>query len=478
MLAFAPWAPDIAPTDTNAAREARNVFPTASGYGPMPGLQAYSSQALAARAVGFAIGRTTAAGWGIYAGTTTKLYHYTSGAWDDATRTSGGDYALSSVDLWSFAQFGDNLYACAPATALQSIGITAGTNFAAASGSPPNARTVAVVGDFLVLACLDSDPKAIQWSDINDPTNWSTGLSDSQSFPDGGDVTGVAGGEVGYVLQEYAIRRMRFLPGSDYVFTFERVVDGTGCVAPYGFATVGGVLYFVSEDGFYSFAGQGLTPLGANRVNKWFIDNSDLDRISLVQCVADPVKPRIFWAAYSSAGSSVYDLLVVYDWQLDRFSYGIVSADVWGVLASPGTTLDDISASIDGLTYSLDSRTLSGGRPTIGAINTSHQLATLSGLNLEAIIETQEGNIVPGKRSFVNAVMPLVDVDSATVRVGSRERVQDAVSYSLPASLEVDGWCKPRASGRLHRAEVTIPAAVTWTHAQGIDISATTDGER
>lgn len=479
MLQLAPWAPDIAPTDTNAARIAENVLPTASGYGPMPSLQQYATAALPARAIGFMIGRTTTGGWSIYAGTTTKLYRFVSAAWDDATRTTGGDYSVATGELWSFAQFGDYVYACAPGTALHRIAVTAGTDFAAVSGSPPNARTVAIVGDFMVLATLGSDPKAIQWSDINDPTNWSTGLSDSQVFPDGGDVTCVVGGETGYVMQEYAIRRMRFLPGSDYVFTFERVVDGTGCVAPHGATTVGGVVYFIAEDGFYSFSGQGLNPIGANRVNEWFQANSDVARIDQVQCVADPVAPRVYWAAYQTGSSSYYDLLVVYDWQLDKFSYGNVDADVWAPFASPGTTLDDLgSSSIDSLPYSLDSRALLGGRPALGAISTSHTLTTWEGAPLAAIIETQEGHPIPGQRAFVQAIYPLVDASGVTIRVGSRERVQDAVTYGASTALEEDGWCKPRASARLHRVEVTIPSGATWTHAQGVDYKVRPAGMR
>ena len=172
MLAFAQFAPDIAPTDTNAARIAENVLPTASGYGPMPSLQQYSTAALPARAIGFTIGRTTNGGWSIYAGTTTKLYRFASSAWDDATRLAGGDYAVTAGELWSFAQFGDYVYACAPGTDLQRIAVTSGTDFAAVGGSPPNARTVSIVGDFMVLATLSSDKMAIIWSDINETTKW------------------------------------------------------------------------------------------------------------------------------------------------------------------------------------------------------------------------------------------------------------------------------------------------------------------
>jgi transcription-repair coupling factor (superfamily II helicase) len=71
------------------------------------------------------------------------------------------------------------------------------------------------------------------------------------------------------------IRRMRFLPGSDYVFQFEKVVDGKGSISPYGFESVAGTVFFLAEDGFYSYAGVGLSPIGDKRVNAWFLAAAD-----------------------------------------------------------------------------------------------------------------------------------------------------------------------------------------------------------
>lgn len=481
IAAFAEWRPDVVDLDAGYSRIVKNVVPKANSYGPFPSQQTYTTTALAANAYGLTMARTTAASWAVFAGTATKLYKLNSLAWTDVTRTVGGNYGVAATELWRFAQFGTYLYAVNVNDAMQRIDVDAGSNFAAVAGSPPNARNIAVVGDFVVLSNLASDPYRIQWSAINDPTGWTVGtnLSDYQTFGDGGRVAGVAGGEVGYVLQEYAVRRMRFQPGSDYVFTFERVVDGKGCISPYGFCSVAGVVFFLAEDGFYSYSQDGLVPLGASRINKWFQANSDTARVNQVLCVADPVQPIIYWHFYASSSSTTYDLVLIYDWSLDRFTYAETAGQVFAGAATPGVSLDSLSGSIDAMTVSFDSRAYLGGRPTMACIGTDKNLAFLSGDNLAATLETAETHVVdPGRRGFINQVYLRTDATNAAISVGMRDRVQDAVVYGSTATVEETGWASVRASGRLGRFQMTIPAGSSWSHAQGVDFNAKPDGMR
>ena len=46
-------------------------------------------------------------------------------------------------------------------------------------------------------------------------------------------------------------------------------------ISKYGFTTIGNVLYFLAEDGFYSISGQQVTPIGADKVNEWFLAHSE-----------------------------------------------------------------------------------------------------------------------------------------------------------------------------------------------------------
>lgn len=451
-----------------------NVAPGANSYKPVRGLSAFNSSALASTCRGLTLGRKIDGTWKVYVGTQTKLYVYNSGSFTDATRTVGGNYALVANEYWRFVQFGSNLVAVNGSDAPQLIDVEAGTNFAALGGSPPVARNVTAVGEFLVLSGLPSNPFRIQWSAIGNIASWTIGtsLSDVQDFGDGGRVTGVAGGETGYVLQEYAIRRMRFLPGSDYVFAFEKVVEGKGCISPYAFATVAGTVFFLSEDGFYSYSGEGLNPIGSNRVNDWFLGQIDANRIQAVNCVADPYRTRIYWFYHSSASATNFDRVLMYDWALDRWAPLNVTAQFWGSAATPAVSLDSLSGNLDvDYTTSFDSRVYSGGRPTVAAIDASGFLAFFDGQYLEATLETAEIQPMPFKRSRATEAHLFGGSSDAVISVGHRETFQETVVYDGEVSRETNTKYAVDSSGRLLRYKVRIPSGSSWSDVSGIGVN-------
>ena len=107
----------------------------------------------------------------------------------------------------------------------------------------------------------------MQWSDINDPTDWTAGAasqSDYQELPDGGDITGITGGEFGIVFLEKAIVRMSYI-GSPLFFQFDTISRNVGCVEGGSIAQYGGVTYFLSDDGFYSCNGQQVVGIGSEK---------------------------------------------------------------------------------------------------------------------------------------------------------------------------------------------------------------------
>src|SRR5262245_6235216 len=405
ILSFGPWEPDSSGIDArdDAGRvilqTARNVYPTKTGYGPVPDLSAITPSLLSATGevcVGLTFARQTSGGYLIFAGTRTKLKKYDSGTqtWTDVSRLSVGIYNVSTDDYWSFAQFGTQLIAVNINDDPQVISVDSPSNFSALPGSPPRARYVTVIGDFVVLGCLSTNDRKVRNSAINDATGWTvgTGLCDEQEFPDGGRVTGVAGGELGWILQEKSIRKMDFHAGADIAFSFERVEREHGAAAGYSVVSTINAVFFLSDDGFYAFGASGLVPIGAQRINKWFQQNSDTARFFSVVAFADPYAPRIAWAFFNAASSTTFDRLLIYDWQLDRWSYGEVSAQFWATSVTSGLTLEglDIFGSIDtGVPYSLDSRVWEGGRPVIGAIDTSGRLSFLeSAAPLDATLTT------------------------------------------------------------------------------------------
>jgi hypothetical protein len=493
------WRPDIATLDTQFANDVENVFPGSNSYLPVPSFSTFSDAVVppppsTERIVGLFSARTNAGEWLVYAGTPTKLYSWTMLAgWTDVSRTVGGAYHVpSSGELWSFAQFGKWVIACQIGDKPQALDIeTAGATFADIAAFPTNAHNVRTIGDFLVFSRLLDYPttkrgfRFVKWSAINDPFAYTPGinLSDEQEFPDGGPVMGIAGDKIGYVVQDRAIRLMQFLPGdTTYIFAFSKVAYDRGSVSEYGFASLGDTLYVLCEDGFYALSGSSLIPIGHEKVNEWFLANSDIGRRNVVQCIT-AVKPYIFWAHHASSGSPVayYDRVILFNWTNQRWAKMAINAQMWATLAAVNLDLDTTGtetgdALLDSTARSLDSFAYMGGRPRVAAVDPAGNLVDLTGPNLQATLETGEAHLVLGSRAMVGDVYPLADGAGGVIYDGTRERLQDGVTWGPACPIEITGSAAVYSSARLHRFRHIIPAQTVWTHAQGVVADAQQDG--
>ena len=493
---YGEWRPDVALLDTKFAADVENVFAGVNSYLPFPSLLPISNFALPAPARGLYSARSTTGEWKIYAGTATRLYRYSSTGWVDITRALGPsgtaadrDYNLQPDHLWSFEQSGPHIIAVNVNDDPQWAVIDTGAAFEALPGDPPRATNVRQMGDFLFLSGLaQPDQRQIIWSGINDITQWEIGVSlcDLQEFPDGGPVQGVAGAEIGYVVQERAIRTLQFLPGdTTFIFNFSRVLHDRGSISLYGFSSLGNVLYFVSEDGFYSLTGQQVTPIGTDKVNQWWLDNSDVGRRNVVQCIVPINKPRVVWVYHASSAAPRYNRQIIFDWSNGRWARASIEADVWAMIASLGIDLDTDDASdlpsdisLDSTSPGLDAFRYQGGRPLVGAIDPDGKLGTLTGPALQATMETAEVHLAPGMRAFVSDVYVIDDAGggTGTVAAGTRERLGDPPVFQQNAQIEVTGSAASYTSGRLHRFRRIIPAATVWSHAEGVVVEAQQDG--
>jgi hypothetical protein len=198
-------------------------------------------------------------------------------------------------------------------------------------------------------------------------------------------------------------------------------------------------------------------------------------------------KPRVVWVYHAASASPMYDRQIIFDWSNGRWAKAGVSAQVWGLLSSVGLDLDTTGpevgdALLDSAALALDSFAYKGGRPLIGAIDPDGMLATLSGPNMPATLETAEVHLMPGQRAFVNEVYPLDDAASdapGSIQNGTRETLQSGVPFwSPPVDIEpAVGSAFVMTSARLHRFRRLIPYRSTWTHAQGVLVNAQSDGE-
>lgn len=481
MTPFGEYRPDL-PALGGHAQVARNVIPGPAGYRPFRSVVTKTG-ALPARAQGAFASAGTVVN---FCGDAAALYRLASGTWSDVSRDGG--YATAADGLWRFAQFGALVIAVNGSDAPQKWQLGSASAFADLGGGPPAAAEIAVVKDFVVLAGTAAGAQQVRWSAIDDAEDWAASQatqSDAQMLPDGGRVQGLVGGEYGVVLQESAIRRMTYL-GAPLIFQFDKVEDGRGVLARGSVAGFGPhMVFYLAADGFYLTDGGGPSrPIGADKVDRTILDDLDGNYLHRISATVDPVE-KLYLMAYAGIGNAggVPNRIAAYHWPTGRWSLAEVDCELIWRAKSEGTTLEEIAGvwghtDLDAVPYSLDSPIWQGGATVLANFSTDHRAGHFTGPPLEAAIETAEGQIVAGGRALVKAVTPLVDAAGATVRVGVRETQREPVTWLAPAAANRAGWAPARASGRYHRARVTIPAGADWRHAQGVEFVASTDGSQ
>lgn len=492
VVPFGEWLPDLPEYENQGATVAKNVIPDFRSYRPFPSLEVFSNS-LGGKCIGAFVGRDLAGNYFNYAGDASALYALTGNSWSVATRLVGGAYTTQSEEFWEFTQFGQliigvNGYADDP----QFIS-AGGVNFAALAGSPPHAKHIATVRDFVVLGNLSGSPQSVRWCAINNATSWTADaatMADLQDLPgDSGHVQRVIGGEYGTIMQERAIYRMTFV-GSPLVFQFDKVHSNIGAYSPQSCVGYRNYVFFLSEDGFQMFDGVTITPIGAGKVDRTFFNDLDTNYFYKVIGEIDPVRKLVLWAYPSSnaiAGNP--DRILIYHWASNRWSR-VEGLDIEYIkrMNTGAYTLDGLDAlfaSLDAVTPNLDSPFWVGGQFLFSAFNNSHRLARFAGSAMAATVETPEVQLGKGKGadsplSYITQLRPIAEGLSASFQaaVGSRLNLTQSVSFAAALSPVSAGFIEVRNSNRYHRFRLTTTSATDFTHIQGIDVTIDRDGER
>lgn len=383
-------------------------------------------------------------------------------------------YTLADGHYWQFEVFGSNLYATHLNDTLQVLNMDSGTTFADASGSPPQAKFIRTIGDFLFLAHLkvgaDTFPRRWQHSQIDDPADWNItgdpGDSDRQDIPDGGDITGIipmSGGA--RLLQESAKRFLQFTPGSAFSFQSTDIDATNGATSPYCIVSVTNSLYFYrNDDGFY--LGDEHKPIGAERVDKYFLGDADPAKLGEVQGISDPAR-KMVWLRYTDQSGT--NKMLGYNWQLDRWTRSDVAAELLVSAVTTGVVIDDITDIVDTVDIPMDSTAYQGGIKTFGAFTSSDELQTFAGDAAAFTVETTTTELTPDGGSFVQGAKLKGNVTDYTIQVGRATLPDGALTWSAPSIRSSrTGMCPFRSDGKYHRFRVNGTAGGSWTHLHGI----------
>ena len=469
-IALGEWLPDQ-PSVVGTMQDANNVIPIANGYAPFP-LAVNYSNAVSDTLNNVFAGRFNA-NTQLFAGSSSKLYKFNAGTLNLDDVSKSGGYGGSR---WYFTQFGDIVIAANNSAKLQSWAIGSSSLFADLAASAPVAKYVTTVRDFVVCANLDAGTHAnkVQWSDINNETNWTSGSasqSDYQIIADGGNITGITGGEFGLVLLERGIVRMSYV-GSPYFFQFDNISRGIGCIDGGSVAQYGGITYFLSDNGFYACDGKSVEPIGTEKVDRFFFHNANINQIDSISAAADPINKLVIWNYQNVNGGRS---LLIYNWQIKKWSQASTTIDYIAPAATSGVTLEalDSFGTVDSIGTSWDDRVWAGGKYLFAGVD-SGRIITFTGANSTATLIV--GDTETGYNGVINLIRAQVQDGSFDVAVASRRQLQDAVTFGSTVSASSEGRASVRSAGRYHRFSLTPTG--TWSNVLSIDIDYETQGNR
>jgi hypothetical protein len=531
-IAFKEWLPDQ-PSILDSVSEANNVIPLAVGYGPFKSAVNFSGTATEDLNNCFAAKLDNDVF--IFAGGASKLFKVDNTDLSLVDESKAGGY--TGTNRWQFLQFGNLALASNGSEKIQAYDVNSSTAFADASSDAPIAKYITAVRDFVVAANIGAGttPNKVQWSGINDASTWTTtatSQSDFQLLPDGGDITGIVGGEFGIVFLEKAIVRMSYI-GSPLIFQFDTISRNVGCIEGNSIAQYSGTAYFLSDDGFYATNGQTLNGIGSEKVDRYFFNNANIGDIDSISAAVDPERNLVIWNyANVSGGRS----LLIYNFETQKWCEADTDVDFLSTLATSGTSLDgidsaynvtagafvvgksytirtvgstsftsigavantvgvlftatgagsgtgvaiDMAASaaaartVDTLVTTLDDRLYKGGKFLFGGVRDT-RIITFTGTNATGSIITND--LEYGYNSVVTLVRPSVDNGSASVSVASRRMLDDTITYGSSVTASQEDRCSVRSAGRYHRIALT-PTGANWSSAIGMDIDYSEQGTR
>ncbi|MEP7454302.1 hypothetical protein [Phyllobacterium sp. SB3] len=409
---------------------------------------------------------------------------------DSVTLEPLAQYHTPATQRWSFTQYGEWVLATNGVDPVVYLDLDIPTAvFTQLSPNAPRARNIDTVGDFVFVSMLsDLGDKAAQWSGLNDPLHWTPNQrsSDFQVFPDDGEIMGHASFEKGIIIfHEHCIREGVLDLSTPLIFQFQKTVEQHGTHARGSIVSTGGGTFYLSQDGFYKYATPNPIKIGVERVDRFFFNDCDFNETYYIYGFEDPARACVYWAYRSVENQfdQTFDRLLCYNYGIDRWS--LIKPDI--ILTSicdsvtPGYTLEllDNVGNLDDLPFSLDSRAWAGSLPVFAAFDNDNRLGFFSGDPVEARLQTADIALSQGRRTYVKGFTPLTDAQKTSGRVAIKDFPGKPRSWKQSSNNStVTGTIPARASGLLHRFELTIPSGQSWTHVHGVDVDGNPEGHR
>lgn len=484
LIPIAEYRPDISDINTQFTDTIRNVLPADGSYIPMPSFKPFS-RTFTELPLGAFAARSLDGTVAVFVGTTTKLFilDNTNLSWRDISNFA---YSATPEARWSFAAFGNYIIAVNKNDPPQVYCIGKTDRFRNLGGNPPRAGQVKVWGDFVCLMQLQDNPNRVHWSGLNDAEFWTVGQKscDYQDFPDGGTVQGSSEATNPIIFLQSAIYLATFIPGSDIIFSFQKIHTKRGAKSASSIGSRGELSFYADEGGFFQINAMGeIAAIGFEKIDRTVFSRMNASNKADIMCAIDPFYNRVYWAM-DYDGSNIFNEMLIYDWGLQKWTVVDIAATAIMPIYTSGYTLDSldsVSPNLENLPFSLDSKAWQGGAPILGAFSADHRLGSFSGQSLEAIVTSSEIGQTDGSIARLENITPLVDAEQAFITIGSRflRTPSEPLKWSQERQPSFNtGRCHGRSRARFHKFRMRVPAGEAWKHITGFDVNFSKAGIR
>ena len=441
-----------------------------------------------------------------------------------------GPYSAGQEHRWSFTVFGTAVIATNGADAPQIFdydNISPTASFRDLGDDPtredlpegniaPIGRTVKNWGNFVAIMDVDASPNTVYWSGLNDADWWTVGQKDCdlQKFYDGGRVVGSSEATNPIIFLQSAIYAATFVPGSDIIFSFQKIHERRGLKSSLSLSSRGSLSFYADEGGFFQINGEGgIVPIGFEKVDRTYFSSINSQNLSQIMGVIDPFYTRVYWALDTEA-RGIFDQILVYDWELQKWTTIKVRVTSLIPVYSFGVTLEGLDwfcreddslpvcnnpegceisgeptpynpASIERLPYSLDSKVWQSGSPILMGLgiddNNQPYIGSFNGDNMEASVVSQEMGPTNRQMMRITGIMPVVDNENVLVSAGRRNiaNLSTPINWTDEKRQSVNtGFVHLRSRARYHRFRIRIEKGETWSNMTGIDVTAIPAGLR
>lgn len=350
-IQLSDWNPDISNLNVEGINEARNIYPTSSGYKTT--IQPISaedmndlpenSEALSTFSAEFA-DKSKVNFVAFKDGDGNPTIHII-GKSNNTSVIDDGVLQVPENQRPRFAQFGDNIF-CAHGGTLLIYTPTSG-KFTEISDAPTS-RFITVSENFVITAYItesaSDNPLKIQWSDLNNPLEWDPDASGSQAGSQTitglGEIKNIVGSRQSVnILLDNGIVRGTYVGGS-LKWRFETIITaGLGCLVPDSVIDVDSDTYFISYRGFIKYNVSGINSIGQNKIDEYIINNLDVSRLNEVSVVYNEAEDLINWFVPVPNGKQI----IHFNTQLNKWGRSDTDMDIIGIFKPVGETLDDLT---------------------------------------------------------------------------------------------------------------------------------------